>query len=72
MRGYNVGKFSNKFARYGNKLILSLYATVSEIDEYSADYLMLDKEPGIAERTLVEFKQIYEKQGFACEATTEQ
>ena len=39
--GYSASKFSNKYARYDNKLILSLTANGNEIDSFSAPFFMI-------------------------------
>lgn len=70
--GYDVRKFDNKFARYNNKLIISLTASKSEIDEYSAVYFMLPIEAdGFKLKTLSDYKRAYETQDFFCVVTAE-
>ena len=71
--GYNVSKFSNKYARYDNKLIITLTANSSEIDEISAPYFMiaLDDDYKVSARTLSDYRAMYESQGFVCLDTTE-
>ena len=70
--GYSVSKFSNKFSRYDNKLIISLSANNNEIDQISASYFMLNiGEKGELAKTITDYMQNYEMQGFACKSTTE-
>lgn len=66
--GYNVEKFSNKFSRYGEKLIISLYALQSEIDEISAPYFLipLDDNHKVSLKNLDDYKASYESLGFTC------
>ena len=71
--GYNSQKFNNKFARYGEKLIISLYATQTESDEIAAQYFMitLDGNHKVSVENISDYKQNYENQGFKCESTEE-
>lgn len=70
--GFDVRKFDNKFARYGNKLIISLTANKSEINEYSASYFLLPVEDGdLKLKTISDYKNAFEGQGFSCTTTAE-
>ncbi|MBQ3294383.1 hypothetical protein IJG98_01470 [Candidatus Saccharibacteria bacterium] len=70
--GFDVQKFDNKFARYGNKLIISLTANKSEINEYSASYFLLPVEDdGLKLKTISDYKNAFENQSFSCTATVE-
>ena len=70
---YPVDKFSNKFARYDEKLIISLSASKIELDGISASYFVLDlgKNREMDLETLKDFKKNYESQGFLCNSTVE-
>ena len=71
--GYSVSKFNNKFARYDDRLIISLYAEKNTIDPISAPYFMIalndDGEVGL--ESIEDFRKNYEAQGFICASTTE-
>lgn len=69
--GYKVDKFENKFSRYNEKLIIGLTMTKDELDEFSAPYFMLkpDESGRINLRTINDFQNNYESQGFTCEST---
>lgn len=69
---YPISKFSNKYARYDNKLIISLTANLNEIDSVSAPYFLisLDEDREVAVKSIDEYQSMYEAQGFICENTT--
>ena len=69
--GYTVDKFSNKFARYGGTLSISLHILKNEIDEISAPYFMInvDEDKKVTLRTISDYQQNYEAQGFTCNST---
>lgn len=69
--GYSSTKFNNKFARYNNSLIISLFANASEIDEYTAPYFMIERDDYKFPETIVEYEEMYEAQGFSCNSTKE-
>lgn len=70
---YSVDKFSNKFARYDNKLIITLNANKSELDEISAAYflLSLNGDRKVSLESIADYKKNYELAGFVCESTYE-
>ena len=69
---YPISKFSNKYARYDNKLIISLTANLNEIDSISAPYFLisLDEDREVVVKSIDEYQSMYEAQGFICENTT--
>ncbi|MBQ6605584.1 hypothetical protein IJH66_01225 [Candidatus Saccharibacteria bacterium] len=69
--GYSSSKFNNKFARYPDRLIISLFANSSDIDEYTAQYFMINQEEYHFPETISEYKKMYDSQGFSCESTEE-
>ena len=70
--GYDVRKFSNKFSRYGNKLIITLTTNKTELDEYSASYFLLPtSEEGFVLKSLSDYQNAFEAQGMTCSSTTE-
>ena len=70
--GYDVRKFSNKFSRYDNQLIITLTATKTELDEYSASYFLLPTdENGFHIKTLSDFRTAFEANGMNCSSSTE-
>lgn len=68
--GFDVDKFSNKFARYDDRLIISLFANQSDITEYTTSYFMIDANDKTP-TTINEYQNNYELQGFACKSTIE-
>ena len=62
-RGFDAGKFNNKFTLMDNTLTVTLHASPSEIDEYTKDYFLIDSE---TLSSVNEYKDNYEKQGFSC------
>ena len=68
--GYDVRKFSNKFSRYDNKLIITLTTSKAELDEYSASYFLLPtSEDGFKLNTLSDYQNAFEAQGMTCSST---
>ncbi len=69
--GFNSSKFSNKFSRYIDKLIVSLTMRASEINESTMDYLILDpdKVNHVEKYNLNDFQKFYQSIGFLCEST---
>lgn len=65
--GYTYSEFNNVFARYSNKLIISLFGNKSNIDEYKASYFMLDGDN--LPHTIEEYNTIYQEQGFKCDSS---
>lgn len=61
--GFSSEKFSNKFTLLDNKLVISIYATSEEINEYTHDYFLIDDTDV---KTLDDYKAIYDEQGFKC------
>ncbi|MBR3204492.1 hypothetical protein IKF81_02300 [Candidatus Saccharibacteria bacterium] len=72
--GYSASKFSNKYARYDNKLILSLTANGNEIDSFSAPFFMIKTNEGdeVNMNNLESYRSMYESQGFTCHDSLEQ
>ena len=71
--GYEIDKFSNKFAIYDNELILNLYSTANGLDEFSLPYFMIENQDGSKlPKTMNEFRQIYETAGFSCSLQSEE
>lgn len=66
--GYSVSKFSNKYARYDNKLIFTLTANANELDEISAPFFMIktNDDGKIEAKDLKTYRSMYESQGFVC------
>jgi len=69
--GFTIDKFSSKFARFDNRLIISLTASSGEITEISAPYLMIAKNDNgkIKVGSIFELQKNYEAQGFSCTNT---
>lgn len=61
-QGYSSSTFENKFARYSDRLIISLFGNSSTLDEYTVSYFMLDGIPADIE----EYAEKYQAQGFIC------
>ncbi len=68
--GYGFTEFENKFTILDDVLEVSLHASASNIDEYSAEYFMIDATNGLP-KTLPEYKENYESQGFKCKTSTD-
>ncbi|MBR3595096.1 hypothetical protein IKL45_02575 [Candidatus Saccharibacteria bacterium] len=62
--GFSSEKFANKFTLLDNKLLISLYATSKEINEYTYNYFLIDSSNDF--KTLEDIKEHYKKQGFVC------
>lgn len=69
--GYNTSSFDNKFARYSDRLIISVFGNSSEINEKSASYFMLRdvKSSNEIPQTIDEFVENYQNQGFTCNSS---
>lgn len=67
--GYSTDKFENKFARYNNKLIISLFSNLNELDQISASFFMLNHDAVVSSKTMDEYEEYYTNQGFACKST---
>lgn len=69
--GYDAGKFNNKFSLIGNKLVIVLNATSSNIADKDTKQYFLIKSTDEAEspKNLEEYQYNYESQGFACESS---
>lgn len=68
--GFNTNKFSNKFARYNERLIISLTANGSELNEFSSRFFELNlNDTDDFPKTLTDFRKVYETTGFSCEST---
>lgn len=69
--GFNSSKFSNKFSRYVDKLIVSLTMKPNELEETTADYAMLNMKDieQIKAYSLNDYQEYYESLGFICENT---
>ena len=63
--GFSAGKFNNKFTILENKLVISLYGTSSDLTEYAGDFFMINSQDSMP-KTLSEYRQNYEAQGFSC------
>ena len=66
--GFNSSMFENKFARYSNQLIISLFGDLSTLNEYTASYFMIDdaESPDSLPKSIDEYAQNYQTQGFTC------
>lgn len=69
-RNLEFTEFDNKFTILDNILEVSLRTPASGIDEFSADYFLIDIKDRLPE-TLEEYKKNYESQGFACKTSKE-
>lgn len=69
--GYDIDKFSNKFSRYENQLIISLSANKAELDELSAPYFLIktNDDFDFDSATIEDYKSNYESQGFSCKTS---
>lgn len=68
--GFSSSKFSNKFTRYKEKLIISLTANKNELNEYSAKYFeIVPDESGQIPNSLSELRKKYEANGFKCNSS---
>ena len=69
--GFDSGKFNNKFSEIGSDLVVTLNATSkTEINETTARYfLLLPTGDGVYPKTLPEYRDNYEMQGFSCVST---
>lgn len=69
--GFNSSKFSNKFSRYVDKLIISLTMKPDELEETTVDYVMLDTKDAERIKTygLKDYQEYYESLGFVCKNT---
>lgn len=70
-RGYNAGKFNNKFTVLADRLVISLYATSSDLDPQTSDFFLLDPQNPLP-TTLAEYRNAYEAQDFSCVSSLEQ
>ena len=61
-------EFHNKFTILDNKLETSLFANLSDLDNFSKSYFVLFQDKDLPE-TLYEYRKQYEDQGFKCEAS---
>ena len=70
-RGYNSGKFNNKFSEQDNKLVITLNATSNKpMDELTQEYFMVEYDNNEdPPKTIEEYKKSYEEQGFSCSTT---
>lgn len=69
-RNLKFTEFDNKFTILDEILEVSLRASASSINEYTADYFLIDTKNELP-KTLEEYKKNYESQGFACETSKE-
>ena len=66
--GFSVNKFNNKFSRYNESLIVSLFAEKPDLDEFSAPYFALETN---FPTTILDYKHYYESLGFFCKVSGE-
>lgn len=72
--GYDAGKFNNKFSILDNKLIITLSASSDKnLDDTTRGYFLIEYTDGRElPKSLGEYRQNYERQGFACTSTINQ
>ena len=68
--GFSAGKFNNKFTILKDRLVISLYGTASDLTEYTGEFFMVNEKETFP-TTLEEYKENYERQGFACKTDIE-
>lgn len=70
--GFDSEKFSNKFARFSDRLVVSLFANASDINEYAGSYFMINvNDLAVMPKTIFEYQKQYTSQGFSCKMTKE-
>ena len=67
--GLSFEEFNNKFSIVGDKLIVTLYATGGDFKEYANSYFLIGQND--FPQSLVDFRKIYEEQGFICASTND-
>ena len=72
-QGYNASAFENKFARLSDQLIISLFGDASTVNEYNASYFMISDTESTSSlpKTIKEYTDRYQKQGFTCNTSQE-
>lgn len=69
-RNLKFTEFDNKFTILDNVLEVSLRASASSVNEFSADFFLIDTKNELP-KTLEEYRKNYESQGFTCETSKE-
>lgn len=65
--GLKSEAFNNKFSLMDETLSVAIHASVSDLNETTADYFLIAaNENGEMPLTLLDYKSNYEKQGFSC------
>ena len=65
-RGYDSGKFSNKFSVMDNKFVVTLHNN-SQFDDDAKEYFLLNSDDEL--KDLSDYSSFYKNKGFVCETT---
>ena len=68
--GFKTTDLGNKFSRFDDRLMFSLYAENNQLTKASAPFFMLSESKTLPSN-LQSFRKNYEAQGFKCQSTSE-